>query len=181
MDGSSQKRPRLRPPPPSVSAASSHGQEFRRFLEARNQELGKTGAIIPANTRRAVAMPIGRDSDNNPMDARLCRAAFRDTLVRAIRYGVMELLSAYETRALRKPKRSESGPAREGAIVERPLKVVHPGRPSASKVAETRKGDSSAVKADDGGHLCYHIVFRALLAVAAIVRELQEKEKSPSI
>jgi len=147
-------------------AAATGGQQYRNILTDRNRKLIKTGAAIPAGTRKACAMPIGKEMDNELMDPRLCRAAFRDQLVRAIRYGVMKLLTAYETQTLRKPPGSEFGPAREGAVIE---------RPSACEAGETSKDVSSAIQATDAGHHCYHIVFQALLAVADMVRELQKE------
>ena len=142
-------------------AAAAGGKEYRTFLEARNLVLGETGATVPAGTSKAFAMPVGMEMDNTPQDPRLCRAAFRDQLIRAVRYGAITMLKAYDTHQLRKPSGSNKGPAREGAVIERPSKRA--------------RWQTTDVTADDAGHLCHNIVFRATIAVADIIHELQSE------
>ena len=165
----------------SLAASSSYrdqesatsGQQYRRHLENRHLMLRQKGAAIPASTRVACAMPIGRELGNELMAARLCHAAFRDQLVRSIRYGVIKLLTACDTQELRKPLYSRTGPAREGAVIQKPKRVIGYSLLSASEADETAKD----VTATDAGHLCHHIVLRALIAVADMVHDLQETER----
>ena len=141
-------------------AAAGQGQPAAVVLSERAQQLRSGGAVIPANAQRAASLPTGTARDHEPMDHRLCRTAFRDQLVRAVRHGVMALLTAYRTQSLRKPPGSDSGPAREGAALARP---------------KPNQEFNAANEAADAGHLNYHIVFRSLIFVADIVRELQRE------
>ena len=142
---------------PTASAGSSSSTSQSMPLPGHGEPAAGE-MVVSANARRAASMPIGKERDGQPMDARLCHAAFRDELVRSVRSGVITLITAYATQSLRKPPGTEGGPAREGVALGRPDQKLN-----------------VSGEAGDAGHVCYHIVFRSLLLVADIVDELQQK------
>ena len=163
------------PGAPAVPAVptptSDKNQQLRDMFCERGKKLRVAPAVVPAIAfRRAASMPIGAERDGEPMDHRLCRAAFRDQLVRSVRHGAIKLIAAYDTQSLRKPPGYQhGGPAREGATLARPKPKCN----VFSEVSEVPAVTDGAA-ATDAGHLCYHIVFHSLLFVADIVRELQK-------
>ena len=143
---------------PTASVGSSSSTSQSMLLPGHGKPASGE-MVVPANARRAASMPTGTERDGVPMDPRLCRAAFRDVLVRSVGYGAIKLITACETQSRRKPPGTEGGPAREGVALARPDQKLN-----------------VSGEAGDAGHLCHHIVFRSLLLVADIVHELQQQE-----
>lgn len=138
---------------------SDKKQQLRALLCERHKTFKDGITSVPLNARRSASRTIGTEPDGEPMDPRLCHAAFRDRLVRGVRDGVIVLLTAYDTQSIRKPPGKEDGPAREGVALARP-----------------NQEHNVLGEAGDAGHFVYHIVFHALIIVADIVCKLRKTD-----